>query len=61
MNFFNAFALGERIGLNFAPVISFFTLKTCRIMDGIFFLFVVLVVVGSLLAGYVNEAEKLSA
>jgi hypothetical protein len=29
-------------------------------MDGIFFLFVVLVVVGSLLAGYVNEAEKLS-
>ena len=30
-------------------------------MDGIFFLFVVLVVVGSLLAGYVNETEKLSA
>ena len=30
-------------------------------MDGIFFLFVVLVVVGSLLAGCVNEAEKLSA
>ena len=30
-------------------------------MDGIFFLFVVLVVVGSLLANYVNEAEKLSA
>ena len=30
-------------------------------MDGIFFLFVVWVVVGSLLAGYVNEAEKLSA
>jgi hypothetical protein len=30
-------------------------------MEGIFFLFVVLVVVGSLLAGYVNEAEKLSA
>jgi hypothetical protein len=30
-------------------------------MDGVFFLFVVLVVVGSLLAGYVNEAEKLSA
>ena len=30
-------------------------------MDGLFFLFVVLVVVGSLLAGYVNEAEKLSA
>ena len=29
-------------------------------MDGLFFLFVVLVVVGSLLAGYVNEAEKLS-
>ena len=29
-------------------------------MDGIFFLFVVLVVVGSLLAGYVNEAEKLN-
>jgi hypothetical protein len=29
-------------------------------MEGIFFLFVVLVVVGSLLAGYVNEAEKLS-
>ena len=29
-------------------------------MDGVFFLFVVLVVVGSLLAGYVNEAEKLS-
>ena len=30
-------------------------------MDGVFLLFVVLVVVGSLLAGYVNEAEKLSA
>ena len=30
-------------------------------MEGIFFLFVVLVVVGSFLAGYVNEAEKLSA
>ena len=30
-------------------------------MEGIFFLFVVLVVVGSLLAGYVNEVEKLSA
>ena len=30
-------------------------------MEGIFFLCVVLVVVGSLLAGYVNEAEKLSA
>jgi hypothetical protein len=30
-------------------------------MEGIFFLFVVLVVVGSLLAGYVNEAEKLNA
>ena len=30
-------------------------------MDGVFFLFVVLVVVGSLLAGYVNEAVKLSA
>ena len=30
-------------------------------MEGIFLLFVVLVVVGSLLAGYVNEAEKLSA
>ena len=30
-------------------------------MEGIFFLVVVLVVVGSLLAGYVNEAEKLSA
>ena len=30
-------------------------------MDGLFFVFVVLVVVGSLLAGYVNEAEKLSA
>ena len=30
-------------------------------MDGVFFLFFVLVVVGSLLAGYVNEAEKLSA
>ena len=30
-------------------------------MDGIFFVFVVLVVVGSLLAGYVNVAEKLSA
>ena len=29
-------------------------------MEGIFFVFVVLVVVGSLLAGYVNEAEKLS-
>ena len=29
-------------------------------MEGIFFLFVVTVVVGSLLAGYVNEAEKLS-
>ena len=29
-------------------------------MDGVFFLFVVLVVVGSLLAGYVNEAKKLS-
>ena len=30
-------------------------------MEGIFFVFVVLVAVGSLLAGYVNEAEKLSA
>ena len=30
-------------------------------MDGIFFLFVVIVAVGNLLAGYVNEAEKLSA
>ena len=30
-------------------------------MEGIFLLFVVTVVVGSLLAGYVNEAEKLSA
>ena len=30
-------------------------------MEGIFFLFVVTVVVGSLLAGYGNEAEKLSA
>ena len=30
-------------------------------MEGIFFLFVVLVVVGSLRAGYVNEAENLSA
>ena len=29
-------------------------------MDGVFFFFVLLVVVGSLLAGYVNEAEKLS-
>ena len=29
-------------------------------MDGIFLVFVVLVVVGSLLANYVNEAEKLS-
>lgn len=28
-------------------------------MDGIFFLFVVTVAVGNLLAGYVNEAEKL--
>lgn len=27
-------------------------------MDGIFFLFVVTVAVGNLLAGYVNEAEK---
>ncbi len=29
-------------------------------MDGIFFLFAVAASVGSLLAGYVNEAEKLS-
>ena len=49
------------LGLILHPYFDFFTLKTCRIMDGIFFLFVVLVVVGSLLAGYVNEAEKLSA
>ena len=29
-------------------------------MDGIFILFVVTVAVGNLLAGYVNEAEKLN-
>ena len=30
-------------------------------MEGLFFVFALVAVVGSLLAGYVNEAEKLSA
>ena len=38
-------------------IISFFF----SVFTTFWFLFVVLVVVGSLLAGYVNEAEKLSA
>ena len=33
-------------------------MKTNRIMDGIFLLFAVAALVGSLLAGYVDEAEK---